>query len=31
MAWGEEEERLYKECDSGEVEDVCHCLLQCSA
>ena len=25
------EERVCKECDSGEVEDVCHWLLQCSA
>ena len=25
------EERVYKECDNGEVEDVCHWLLQCSA
>ena len=23
------EERVCKECDSGEVEDVCHWLLQC--
>ena len=22
---------MCKECDSGEVEDVCHWLLQCSA
>ena len=25
------EEQMCKECDSGEVEDVCHWLLQCSA
>ena len=25
------EDRICKECDSGEVEDVCHWLLQCSA
>ena len=25
------EERMCKECDSEEVEDVCHWLLQCSA
>ena len=25
------EEWMCKECDSGEVEDVCHWLLQCSA
>ena len=25
------EEQVCKECDSGEVEDVCHWLLQCSA
>ena len=25
------EERVCKECDSGEVEDVCYWLLQCSA
>ena len=25
------EERVCKECDSGEVEDVCHWLMQCSA
>ena len=25
------EERVCKECDSGEVEDACHWLLQCSA
>ena len=25
------EERVCKVCDSGEVEDVCHWLLQCSA
>ena len=25
------EERVCKECDSGEVEDVCHSLLQCFA
>ena len=25
------EERVCKECDSGEVEDVCHWLSQCSA
>ena len=25
------EERVCKECDIGEVEDVCHWLLQCSA
>ena len=25
------EERVCKECDNGEVEDVCHWLLQCSA
>jgi len=25
------EERVCKECDSGEVEDVCHWILQCSA
>ena len=25
------EERVRKECDSGEVVDVCHWLLQCSA
>ena len=25
------EDRIGKECDSGEVEDVCHWLLQCSA
>ena len=25
------EESVCEECDSGEVEDVCHWLLQCSA
>ena len=25
------EDRICKECDSGEVEEVCHWLLQCSA
>ena len=25
------EKRVCKECDSGEVEDVCHWLLQCCA
>ena len=25
------EEQVCKECDSGEVEDACHWLLQCSA
>ena len=25
------EEQVCKECDSGEAEDVCHWLLQCSA
>ena len=31
VAWVEEEKQVCKKCDSGEVEDMCHWLLQCSA
>ena len=31
MAWIEKEERVCKECDSGEVEDVVHWLIRCPA